>query len=165
MKLIAISIGAIIVLLILPCSFWDNGAFAFDVNGFRNGMSRHDVDLMLRSYQKVQEIDPNTLIAFDNSGNASSYNLCNGILASMQQNYTPNLKQFARLVHEFITKYGQPYSVKGENRQEPQGQIDELGLWWKVGGEYISVYFMGLPGGDSLSVSHQSPNRCFKVPR
>ena len=58
---------------------------AFDVDGFRSGMTREDVETKLRPSWRVSEVEPNTLIAFDQLGAARSFNFCAGQLVSMQQ--------------------------------------------------------------------------------
>lgn len=140
-------------------------AAAFEVEGFRSGMSKAAVLEKTTSGGKVSEVDRDTILVSNSFGNYLSFNFCKDKLVSVQQGYKPGLRQYAIVVHEFSRKHGQPFSVTSTSRAHPDGQIDELGMWWKHGEEFVSVYYMSNPHGESLSTSHQSPNSCFKVPR
>jgi hypothetical protein len=140
-------------------------AAAFEVEGFRSGMSKAAVLEKASSWAKVSERDRDTVLASDSLGNYLSFNFCKDKLVSMQQGYKPSLRQYAIIVDDLGRNYGQPFSVASNSRAHPDGQIHELGIWWKHGEEFVSVYYMNNPHGESLSISHQSPNDCFKVPR
>lgn len=140
-------------------------AQAFQVEGFHSGMTKAEVEAKLAGWNRVSEVEPHTIVAIDKAGNASSFNFCQGKLVSMQQNLKPTLRQFSLAVRDFNSKFGQPFSSAAGSRIHAQGQIDEIGIWWRDGNEYVSVYYMGTPLGESLSVSYQTPNQCFKVPR
>jgi len=158
MKMLGTTIA--LVLALIP-----HHVLAFDVEGFRNGMSKAVVIERASLSRKVSEHDQDTLVARDSLGNYLSFNFCKDRLVSVQQGFQPHLRQFAVIVREFNSKHGQPFSVATTSRAHPNGQIDEFGIWWKSEMEFVSVYYMGSAHGDSLSTSHQSPNDCFKVPR
>jgi hypothetical protein len=140
-------------------------AAAFEVEGFRSGMSKAGVLEKARNWAKVSERDQDTVLVSDSIGNYLSFNFCKDKLVSLQQGYKPSLRQYAIIVNELSRSHGQPFSVASNSRAHPNGQIHELGIWWKHGEEFVSVYYMDSPHGESLSTSHQSPNSCFKVPR
>lgn len=154
-----------VVASVISFCCWSLVANAFEVEGFRSGMPKSEVEAKLRTWQRVSEVDPGTLVTIDQLGNASSFNFCEGRLVSMQQNLKPSLRQFVTLMRDFNTRHGQPFSSAAGSRTHQTGQIDELGVWWRSGNEFVSVYYMGSSAGESLSTSHQVPNSCFKVPR
>jgi hypothetical protein len=154
----------VLALLIVACE-WPLAASAFEVEGFRSGMTKSDVEAKLRSWQRVSEVEPGTLVATDQFGNTSSFNFCEGKLVSMQQNLKPSLRQFVAIMRDFNSRHGQPFSSVAGSRAHQTGQVNELSIWWRYGGEFVSVYYMGSSLGESLSTSHQVPNSCFKVPR
>jgi hypothetical protein len=140
-------------------------AAAFEVEGFRSGMSKAAVLEKASSWAKVSERDRDTVLVSDSFGNYLSFNFCKDKLVSMQQGYKPSLRQYSIMVNELSKRHGQPFSLASNSRAHPDGQIHELGIWWTHGEEFMSVYYMSDPHGESLSTSHQSPNSCFKVPR
>lgn len=140
-------------------------ANAFEVEGFRSGMTRAEVDAKLRLWQRVSEVEPSTLSASDQLGNSSSFNFCEGKLASMQQDLKPTLRQFVLMMRDFSSRFGQPFSSVAGSRAHQTGQIDELGVWWRHGDDFVRLHYMGTSLGEGLSTSFQVPNPCFKVPR
>ena len=142
-----------------------SSAGAFEVEGFRTGMSKDEVVSTAEKRATLRNIDENTVVATDPSGSYLSFNFCKGSLAAIQQGFPATLKHVSLLTAEFNKRYGKPFSIDSGSRADPSGEIHEMGIWWKAGSEYISLYYMGTPQGDSLSASHQSKNSCFKVPR
>ena len=140
-------------------------AYAFDVDGYRTGMSKEQVKAAADKYATVSAVDEDTLVANASNGTYSSFNFCKEKLVAVQQGYPASLKQVSLLVTEFNKLYGQPFSTESGARAHPTGEIHELGIWWRAGNEYVSIYYMGTPQSDSLSTSHQAKNACFKVPR
>ena len=165
MKLNAVKICMVIFVLALMCPCRENDALAFEADGFKTGMGRNEVALAFKSSIRVQKVDPSTLISIDESGNKSSYDLCNGTLVSMEQPRKTDFRQFVSLVKEYTEKYGQPVVANGDNHPVPLDAIDAVGLRWKVDEEYVSLYFTSFSAGDNLRVFYQSPNTCYKFPR
>lgn len=142
-----------------------SSAGAFEVEGFRTGMRKDEVISTAEKRATLQTIDENTVVARNPSGSYLSFNFCNGSLATIQQGFPATLKQVSLLTAEFNKSHGQPFSINSGLRAHPSGEIYEMGIWWKAGSEYVSLYYMGTAQSDGLSVSHQSKNSCFKIPR
>jgi hypothetical protein len=142
---------------------------AFDVEGYQTGMSKAAVMAKATPFYNISSIQASndTLIASSrtNAGDYLSFNFCQDRLVGIQQGYPANLRQTSLLISDFNTNYGQPFSIKAASRPDPTGEVYELGVWWKAGAEFASVYFLGSTQGDSLSSSHQAVNDCFRVPR
>ncbi|MCG7946625.1 MAG: hypothetical protein N0C84_09835 [Candidatus Thiodiazotropha taylori] len=153
------------VLIAFVLIFIPQIVFGFDVNGFITNMSKSEVKRKFSPSVRVSEHEKETLVAQWQDGSYMSFNFCEDLLVSIQHGHPANLRNYTLLVAEFNGKYGQPFSINAGSRSHPNGQIHELGAWWSDNNEYISVYYMGLPDGESMSTSHQAPNKCFKVPR
>jgi hypothetical protein len=138
---------------------------AFDVGGFKTGMSKTAVLVNAEKSYTILKMDEDTYIANASGGGYLSFNFCEERLVSIQKGFQANLRQVTLLVSEFKSKYGNPFSTAAGTRADSSGAIYEWGTWWDVGQEFVSIYFTGTEQGDSLSTSHQSKNKCFKVPR
>lgn len=161
--------AAAIVSAIIPLFMSIHAATAFDVDGYKTGMTKAEVLATSGKSYRISplETDSNTLIATDmiDSKKYLSLNFCNDHLVSVQQGFPANLRQVSLLVANFSAKYGDPFSVKAGIRPDPTGEVYEIGYWWRANAEFASVYFSGSTYGDSLSTSRQAVNPCFKVPR
>ena len=156
------------MLCIIPLTL-ASPAHAFDVEGYKTGMTKSAVMSTSGAIYKIAPLEGtvDTLMATSVS-DPSRYltlNFCQDRLVSIQQGFSPNMKQASLLVGDLSKKYGDPFSVKAGTRPDPSGEIYEMGFWWRMGNEFASIYFLGSTIGDSLSVSHQATNACFKVPR
>jgi hypothetical protein len=67
-------------------------AVAFEVEGFRSGMSKAAVLEKANSWAKVSERDRDTVLVSDSFGNYLSFNFCKDKLVSMQRSYKPSLQ-------------------------------------------------------------------------
>jgi len=128
-------------------------------------MGRNEVALGLKASISVRKIDPSSLIAVDKHGHTRSYDLCNGLLVSMEMPLEADFRKFVYLVRNFTDKYGQPVLANDDSRQIPDDVIDAVGLRWKVDTEYVSLYFTSFSRGEELRVFYQSPTSCYKYPR
>lgn len=157
MKAISRLVAASTILAVWP-------AIAFEVDGFRTGMTVDDVKTIAEKMGSFQALDDNTYVVNTNAGTYTSFNFCKSRLVSLQQGHPATLKHLSLLIADFNKRYGQPFSVQSGSRPDPSGEIYEMGMWWHAGAEFVSVYYMSA-AGDSLSTSHQARNACFKVPR
>ena len=140
-------------------------ALAFDVEGFHTGMPKATVIALAEKAYRVSAVDENTSIANGAGGDYLSFNFCEDRLVSIQQGFPPNLQQVTLLISELKRKHGNPFSTNAGTTAHSTGTVYEWGTWWNAGKEFVSLYYTGTAQGDSLSVSHQSKNNCFKVPR
>jgi hypothetical protein len=146
-------------------------ALAFDVEGFKPGMTRAAISANAekQGYQ-VRALDDATLLASrPNVDGYLTFNICKERLVSVQQgNFPGNLKTLTSLAADFTRKHGPGYSVVGDTRMTQAGFVHEFGAWWNAGTHFIRITFMtrdDIAGPDSLSLSFQTKNDCFKVPR
>lgn len=139
-------------------------ATAFNVEGFTTNMPKAAVLAQAERGYKVVPIDENTVVANASDGGYLSFNFCEGKLVSVQQGLRANLQQVTLVMAEFKGKYGNPFSTNAGTRAHSSGTVYEWGTWWKAGPEFVGLYYMGQSEGESLSTSHQSKNKCFKVP-
>ena len=138
---------------------------AFNVEGFTTGMPKATVLATAARTYKLAVIDDETVVANAADGGYLSFNFCEGKLVAVQQGFKPNLQQVTLLISEFKSKYGNPFSTSAGTRAHSSGTIYEWGTWWNAGQEFVSLYYMGTAQSESLSTSHQSKNKRFKVPR
>ena len=103
---------------------------AFEVEGFKTGMSKTTVIAMAEKNHKLVTADENTLIANSANGSYLSFNFCEDKLVSVQLGYQPNLRQVALLVSELNKNFGQPFSISSGVR----AHSSERSMKWGCGG-------------------------------
>jgi hypothetical protein len=153
------------VLLLLALFVSVTSARAFNVEGFSTGMPKAVALENAEKYYKVSAVDESTYVARASDGGYLSLNFCEGRLVSVQQGFPANLKQVTLLVSEFKGKYGNPSATSAGTRASSSGTLYEWQMWWNAGQEFVSISYTGTERDDGLSTSHQSKNKCFKVPR
>lgn len=142
-----------------------SNARAFDVEGFKTGMPKSAVLTAAEKSHRVTAVDDNSYVANASDGSYFSFNFCEERLVAIQQGFPASLQQVTLLISEFKRKYGNPFSTNVGTKAHSSGTVYEWGTWWNAGQEFVSLYYTGTSQGEGLSTSHQSKNKCFKVPR
>jgi hypothetical protein len=147
------------------CLLAASHASAFNVDGFHTGMTLEEVRKITEKYGVLQRMDKDMYLANNPLRTYTSFNFCKTKLVSLQQDQPANFKQLSLLIAKFNKLHGQPFSVKAGSGPDPTGEINEIRIGWRVGSEYVSVYYKGSTQAESLSTSYQAKNTCFQVPR
>ena len=146
-------------------------ARAFEVDAFKNGMSKDEVREALKTYtfDRIQEFSAQTLIAYDQPEKGSNrqfvFDFCNGKLTGLQQQMAPSLRNVTIVLNSYITKYGQPYRVSAQSSVTSIGDKNELAYYWRKGLDILGVKYSETLPVEQLLLQFDTQNNCWQTPR
>ncbi|MGA2318683.1 MAG: hypothetical protein ABSG71_20240 [Thermodesulfobacteriota bacterium] len=168
MKSLSVKLGIILIGLAI---FGYGEAIAFDVEGFKSGMSQKEVENLIRSmnFSKI-DIGNNNISAFDipvtNNSRIYQFVFKDNKLIHFKMSFPPSVNNFIFLFDKFISIYGQPVfstpnimlSSTGEMRVIRFtffNNLSEPNIFDSVT-EIIELYLFGESPKASLNVMYQA---------
>ena len=146
------------------------GAIAFEIDGFKSGMSMQETKKVLEnySYGKV-EVQENYIRAWDSPDRGSnrfiSLGFCNGQLVQVQKHLNPRFDYFARLVEEKRKELGKPIDVWCRPTDVTSNvERNSITFLWKDGNSFIEVSYTEFTSNNQLDITYEIYNKCWKIP-
>lgn len=152
------------LLFALPAQAWEIGEF-------KNGMSRADVELALKTWKfdKTLPVGNDGLFAYDlpssPAGRRFLFNFCNDKLVSFDQEVEPAFRHFVVIASNYSNLYGNPFKVIPTTSVAATGEKNLLAMFWRKGADFMGVKYVLYPAGEQLSMSWQVNNNCWQAPR
>lgn len=152
------------LMLALPAQAWEVGEF-------RNGMSRAEVDLALKTWKfdKTLPVGNDSLLAYDlpdsPAGRRFLFSFCNGKLVSFDQEIEPSFRNFVIVASNYSNIYGNPIQVIPYTSVIASGEKNLLAMFWRKGGDSIGLKYALYPHSEQLSMTWQIGNNCWQAPR
>ena len=146
-------------------------AQAWEIGEFKNGMSRVDVELALKTWKfdKTLPIGDDGLLAYDlpNSpaGRRFLFSFCSDKLVSFDQEVDPAFRHFVVIASNYSNLYGNPLKVIPTTSVVATGEKNLLAMFWRKGADYLGVKYVLYPAGEQLSMTWQVSNNCWQAPR
>lgn len=145
-------------------------AFAFEVDGFRSGMSFNDVRSLVekRSYDSV-EVKDNNILAGDNPSKGSvrtiSLNFCKGRLVQVQKHLQPRFDYFVRMADEKRRELGRPLDAWSRPTDlTSSAESNAIALIWRDGSDFVSITYTQFSSNNQLDITHDARNDCWRIP-
>jgi hypothetical protein len=152
MKSLSVGIGIVLIigLTILGCTI----TFAFDVDGFKSGMTKKEVKEMLKgwNFDKIDE-EEDSVRAYDTTKTAKrwfSFGFRNNKLTSFQKDFPPTMKNFIYLFNKFTLIYGKPIDSYSDISLDSSGETRSIWFWWKINSEIQQLSYNVFPNNDQL---------------
>jgi len=136
-------------------------AFAFDMNGFKTGMSYTDVltHLQEMNYKKIQE-EGKSIHAYA-ADRLVNFNFCKQKLVGYQVEYEASSKNYIVLVDEYIKRFGTANKMSTDIRLKQLGQVSSLTMYWKSEDDSYQISYTVFPTNDNLNLYVESKNSCW----
>lgn len=158
-------------IIILAVFFIAMPSRAFEVDVFRNGMTKDQVREALKSYtfDRVQEFSTKTLIAYDQPEKGTNrqfvFDFCNDKLSGLQQDMAPSMRNVTIVLNNYITKYGQPFKVDAQSSVTSIGDKNEILFYWRRGLDIFGIKYNETMPVEQLVLQFDTPNNCWQTPR
>lgn len=152
------------LLLALPAAAWEIGEF-------KNGMSRAEVDLALKTwnFDKTLPVGNDGLFVYDLPNNPAGrrflFTFCNDKLVAFDQEVEPAFRHFVVIASNYSNLYGNPLKVIPYTGVIATGEKNLLAMFWRKGSDYIGLKYVLYSTGDQLSMTWQINNNCWQAPR
>ena len=152
------------LLLTLPAQAWEVGEF-------KNGMSRSEVELALKtwSFDKTLPVGNDGLFAYDLPTNPAGrrflFAFCNDKLVSFDQEVEPAFRHFVVIASNYSNQYGNPLKVIPYTSVVASGEKNLLAMFWRKGSDYMGIKYVLYTNGEQLSMTWQVNNNCWQAPR
>jgi hypothetical protein len=146
-------------------------AHGFQVDQFRNGMSKAQVRAVLPSWKfdRIEDFSPDTVIAYDSPQKETHRELkfvfCADHLVVVEEGLQPSVKNLITILGNYLNAYGQPLRMFAANNVVANGQKSSLIMAWRVKNEIVAVRYFLYSSGENLSVAYEAANNCFPIPR
>ena len=140
---------------------------AFEIDGFKSGMSIQEAQEVLKKYSygniKVQE---NSIFAEQYHDNRFiSIGFCDGKLVQFQKELKPRFDYFTRLVDEKRNELGKPVDAWSLPTDVTSNvESNSITFLWKADDTIISVSYTEFPQNNQLSITYETYNTCWKIP-
>jgi len=145
-------------------------AYAFDVDGFKDGALKEDIRKLLSGRgNKVKESPGSDGLLLDTYGGdtkTSSYGFwfCKDSFVALQKGVEPTMKNFIFYYNEFVNKFGKPVNGAVKFKQGTKGEEEyrKIEFIWQDGKEQVSLAYIAGSGNiaDSLSITYETANDC-----
>jgi hypothetical protein len=117
---------------------------AFDVDGFRSGMTFEEVKAVVaqRTYSKVFEKDTSILLTGPGPSDFASLAFFKNRLTIYQKDISPEFKRFVEVVGHFREKFGRPLDAFGQSADPLSNySTDVIRFIWRVGADDLEVSY------------------------
>jgi hypothetical protein len=146
-------------------------AQAWEVGEFKNGMSRSEVELALKSwnFDKTLPVGSDGLFAYDlpskPTGRRFLFTFCNDKLVAFDQEVEPDFRHFVTIASNYSNLYGNPLKVIPYTSVVSNGEKNLLAMFWRKGPDYLGLKYVLYPNSEQLSMTVQVGNNCWQAPR
>ena len=145
-------------------------AIAFEIDGFKSGMSIQEAQNILEkySYGKV-EVEANRIMAWDSPDRGSNrfinLGFCNEKLVQVEKHLKPQFDYFARLVEEKRRELGKPIDAWSRPTDVASNvESNSITFLWKDGNSFITVSYTEFASNNQLGITYEIYNKCWKIP-
>jgi len=150
MKSLLVGLGVIFIGLMI---FGDAEIFAFDVDGFKSGMTKEEVKEILEgwNFDKVDE-EEDLISAYDTSERAQRrfvLGFKNSKLNSFQRDFLPSMENFKLLLNKITSVYGRPSESDSETSLD-SGETRKITVRWKRQFEINELCYILFPDNKRL---------------
>ena len=149
-----------------------SSAFAFEVDGFRSGMSFNDARSLVekRPYDSIEVKDKN-IEARDNPSKGSAraifLNFCNGRLVQVQKHLQPRFDYFVRMADEKRRELGRPldgWSRPTDLTSTSSAESNAIAFIWRDSSDFVSITYTQFSSNNQLDITHDARNHCWRIP-
>jgi len=159
-----IMVGPMFLLLVAPF------ASAFEVDGFRNGMSYQDARALIeeQSYSQVDFKDGH-IGAWDapprKTDRTIFLNFCKDRLVQVQKNLQPRFDYLVRLVDEKRKQLGKPLDAwsRPTDLTSPS-ESNSVSFLWRDGSDFLKISFAQFSQNNQLYILYEIRNSCYEIP-
>ena len=140
---------------------------AFEIDGFKSGMSIQEAQEVLNKYSYVNiEVQENRIYA------QHSYDkhfivilFCDGKLVQFHKDLKPRFDYFTRLIDEKRNEFGKPIDAWSRPTDVTSNvESNTITILWKADDTIISVSYTEFPQNNQLSILYETYNTCWKIP-
>ena len=137
---------------------------AFEVDGFKSGMTKEEVRRLLKSYHfdKIEDKEGGIYaydIPIDRTHRSYGLFFYDDKLVLLHKNFPPSIKKFIFLFDRFSALYGKPFDSNSEVRIESHGESRRIIFYWSKMGEIVSLHYIVFPNNDDLHVIYEIEKR------
>lgn len=157
--------------LLALCGVFSVPASAFQIDEFRNGMSKEKLREVLGGWKfdRIQDFSDTTIVAYDlpekRTFRQYTFSFCNDKLVGLQHELKPSVRNFIITANNYIASNGQPMKVDTNSSVISTGEKSTVALFWRAAGEVIGIKYSVLPAEEELAIVYEVPNSCFNIPR
>jgi len=144
---------------------------AGEIGEFKNGMTRAEVDLALKTwdFDKTLPVGNDGLFVYDLPNNPAGrrflFTFCNDKLVAFDQEVEPAFRHFVVIASNYSNLYGNPLKIIPYTSVIASGEKNLLAMFWRKGPDYIGVKYVHYPTSEQLSMTWQVSNNCWQAPR
>ena len=137
----------------------------FDVDGFKDGMSRSKVREIIDkgSFNNIEEKDT-AISAYDLHHRFYAFNFCKSKLVHLQKYIKPSMKHFIGLFDKLNSAYGKPIDCYVNTPKDSYGESYSISFIWKKNLELVTLTYKVFPKNDQLYITYEAPNECYGTP-
>jgi hypothetical protein len=143
-------------------------AAGFSISGFSSGMTIEQARAALSedSYAHVQQVQLDagvTLIASDPTPQGARFlalSFCGGRLYLMSSDLAPSPMNFIKVVDQYKTALGEPWSVLPKTEITSIGEVGNISIVWQQPYGKFSIEYSVFPGNDQLGLIYQDTHLC-----
>lgn len=142
---------------------------AFEIDGFKSGMSVGEAQKQLEaySYKNIKQ-EGNNITAYYHSVKSPrlfNLNFCKGVLVQVQKELDPSFDRFVRLIDEKRKELGRPVDA-WSNRADATASLEKSSITfiWKNGKTLIQASYKEFPSNNFLDIVYEEKNECWKIP-
>jgi len=142
-------------------------AYAFEIDGFKSGMSIQDAQGVLKKHSYVNiQVQENRIYAEHSVDNRFiNIGFCNDKLVQFQKDLKPRFDYFTRLVAEKRNELGKPLdSWSRPTDVSSNVESNSITFLWKADDTIITVFYTEFPQNNQLSITYETYNTCWKIP-
>jgi len=142
---------------------------AFELDGFKSGMSIQDAQKKLEAYSyKNIKVEGNNITAYYQSANSLrlfNLNFCKGVLVQVQKELDPSYSRFVRVIDEKRKEYGRPIDSWSSHADATASlEKSSITIVWKSGTTLIQTSYTEFPSNNFLDIVYEETNKCWKIP-
>lgn len=156
---------------LIICGALSSPAWAFQIDEFRNGMSKEKLREVLAGWKfdRIQDFSDTTVVAYDlpekRTFRQYTFTFCSDKLVGLQHKLKPSVRNFIITANNYIAANGQPMKVDTNSSVISTGEKSTVALFWRTAGEVIGIKYSVLPAEEELAIVYEVPNSCFNIPR
>lgn len=161
MKSLSFKLGVVLVIGLVIFGY--SIGRAFEVDGFKSGMTKKDVKESLNgwNFDKIQEEEDkfgSHFMAYDIPTKSTfrhyKFQFVNDKLILLQKHLFPSMKNFILLFDRLTSLYGKPIDSKTRIELSTHGESHDISFLWHAKSETIDLSYHVFPNGDDFSITY-----------
>jgi hypothetical protein len=159
-----------IIITIIFVLAYIHSVIAFEIDGFKSGMSVQEAKKMLENYSfERMEVKDDFILASNVSGQGSNrliaLGFCEEKLIQFQKHLNPRFDYFTRLVEEKRKEFGKPIDAFSRPTDFTTNiKSDSIEFIWKRENLFVSVSYTEFDTNNQLDLKYEIYNKCWEIP-